>query len=172
MAGLSALTLEEPRLAASQPYEIKLFFSVSSGTVTQLLTRDLPPIIFGTTSGAFTQAAVNALLEKDSTGATLSAASTSEVNVAVAFGSTAMGTDAFGFVLACDAQIARVAGMEAFFYPGTEDAKYVTSVTSLPDTLTSGLLVTPAGNLAGRVIPGGLDSGTGQLVIKIYAWSK
>jgi hypothetical protein len=48
----------------------------------------------------------------------------------------------------------------------------VPKVSSLPDTLTEGLLVTPDGNLAGRVIPTGLDSATGQLIIKILFFSK
>jgi hypothetical protein len=162
---LQALTLDEPRLAASQPHELKLIFSIASGVPTLINTKNLPPIIFGTAAGDFTQAAVNALLGLDS------ASSTSEIDTTVAFGSTAMGTDAFGFVLACAGQIDTVLGMEAVLYDA-EDLKFVAKVTSLPNTLTSGLLVTPDGNLVGRVIPTGLDTETGQLVLTIYFYSK
>jgi len=163
--GLQSLTLFNSQLAASQPHVITLAFTVTSGTVTQLLTKDLPPIIFGTAAGSFTQAAVNALLGVSDS------ASTEEINTTVAFGSTAMGVDAFGFVLDCDGQIETVVGMESTLYP-TEQDNFVPKVSSLPDTLTEGLLVTPDGNLAGRVIPTGLDSATGQLIIKILFFSK
>jgi hypothetical protein len=162
---LQALTLENPQLAASQPHQLKLVFTVTAGVVTQIATKNRLPIIFGTADSAFTQAAVNALLGVDS------ATSTEEIDTTVAFGSTALGVDAFGFVLACSGQIADVVGMEAVLYDA-EDMKFVPKVTSLPDTLTAGLLVTPAGNLAGRVIPTGLDSETGQLVITIHFFSK
>lgn len=172
MSGLSALTLDSSQLAASQPSVLRLFFSVTSGAVTHLLSRDLPPVVFGVASGDFTQAAVNKLLEKDSSGADLSASSTAEVDVATAFGATAMGVDAFGFVIQFRGQVARCAGAMAYLFPGTEDVKFTPQTATLPNTLTQGLLVTPAGNLAGRVIPTGLDSATGQLVIEIYFWSK
>lgn len=172
MAGLQAFTLDSGRLASAQPYEVKLFFTVTGGAVTQLLTRDLPPVIVGVTDGAFTQAAVNKLLEVDSTGADLSAVSTAEVNVPVAFGATAMGTDALGFVVYCAGQIERVAGAKALLLQASEDSKWIPVATSLPDTLSAGLLVTPAGNLAGRVILTGLDSATGVVELSLYVFSK
>lgn len=168
---LQALTLANSRLAASQPHALKLVFTITAGAPTQLLTKNLPPVIFGTATGDFTQAAVNALLEKDSDGADLSTTSTAEIDTSVAFGATAMGVDAFGFVIACDGQIDNVLGMEATLYDAEQD-NFVPKVTSLPDTLTEGLLVTPAGNLAGRVIPTGLDAETGYLALTIYFYSK
>lgn len=162
MSGLQALTLTQSQLAASQPHTLTLAFVVTSGVVTQLLTKNLPPIIFGTTAGAFTQAAVNALL---------GSSGTDEIDTSVAFGSTAMGVDAFGFVLDCDGQIENVIGLESTLYAVEQD-NFVPKVSSLPDTLTEGLLVTPAGNLAGRVIPTGLDAATGYLIIKIHFFSK
>lgn len=163
--GLQALTLVDTRLAASQPHVLKLFFTITSGAPTLIGTKNLPPVVFGVASGDFTQAAVNAMLGLDSS------VSTSEVDVAVAFGSTAMGTDAFGFVLNCGGQIDTVLGMESTLYDAEQD-NFVPRVTSLPDTLSQGLLVTPLGNLVGRVIPTGLDTETGQLVISIYFFSK
>lgn len=170
--GLSSLELVDSRLSSSQPHVLQFYFTVTGGAVTQVLTKNLPPIIFGTAAGDFTQAAVNALLEYDSNGDPLSAASTSEIDTSVAFGSTAMGIDAFGFVISCGGQIADVAGVEAIAYIATEDGKFAAKVSSLPDTLTAGLLVTPAGNLVGRVIPTGLDAGTGVLVLKIHVFPK
>lgn len=171
MSGLQALTLTQSQLAVSQPHSLKLVFTITAGAPTQLLTKNLPPVIFGTAASDFTQAAVNALLEKDSNGDSLSATSTAEIDTSVAFGSTAMGVDAFGFVIACDGQVDDVLGMEATLYDAEQD-NFVAKATSLPDTLTEGLLVTPAGNLAGRVIPTGLDAETGYLVLTIHFYSK
>lgn len=171
MSGLQSLTLANSQLASSQPHVLHLVFKITAGAPTQLLTKDLPPVIFGTAAGDFTQAAVNALLEKDSTGAALSATSTAEIDTTVAFGSTAMGIDAFGLVVACDGQIDNVLGMEATLYDAEQD-NFVPKVSSLPDTLTEGLLITPAGNLVARVIPTGLDAETGYLALKIYFYSK
>lgn len=162
---LQALTLVDSRLAASQPHAIKLFFTITAGAPTLIGTKNLPPIVYGVAAGDFTQAAVNAMLGLDST------TSTAEIDTTVAFGSTAMGVDAFGFVLNCGGQVDSVIGMEATLYDAEQD-NFVAEVTSLPDTLTEGLLVTPLGNLAGRVIPTGLDAETGQLVITIYFHSK
>jgi hypothetical protein len=172
MSGLQALTLDSGRLAASQPHELKFFFTVTSGAVTQLLTKDLPPIIFGTAAADFTQAAVNALLSPDAAGNDYSSTSIAEIDTTVAFGATAMGTDAFGLVVYCANQVDNVAGIRAELYPGTEDSKFAPKVLSLPDTLTAGVLVTPAGNLAARIIPTGLDSGTGTMVVTIFFYSK
>lgn len=164
--GLQALTLEDSRLAASQPHVLHLVFTITAGAPTQLLTKNLPPVIFGVAAGDFTQAAVNALLDAD-----LSATSTAEIDTTVAFGATAMGVDAFGFVISCAGQIDDVLGMEATLYDAEQD-NFVPKAASLPDTLTQGLLITPAGNLAGRVIPTGLDAETGYLSLKIYFYSK
>lgn len=172
MSGLQAFTLGSARLASAQPLEIKLFFTVTSGAVSFLGTKNLPPVIFGVAAGDFTQAAVNALLEKDSSGASLSASSTSEIDTTVAFGSTAMGVDAFGFVVYTAGQVDYVIGATAILHQASEDVKFVSRVTSLPNTLTAGLLVTPAGNLAGRVILTGLDSATGVIEITLHAFSK
>lgn len=172
MSGLQALTLENSRLAASQPHKLTLVFTITAGAPTQLLTKNLPPVVFGVaTGGDLAQGPINALLEKDSNGEELSASSTSEIDASVAFGSTAMGVDAFGFVIACDGQVDEVLGMEATLYDAEQD-NFVPKATSLPDTLTEGLLVTPAGNLAGRVIPTGLDAETGYLALHIYFYSK
>jgi hypothetical protein len=172
MSGLSALTVWSGRLAAAQPAEIKIFLTVTSGAITLLGIKNTPPIIAGTAASDFTQAAVNALLERDSAGALLSAASTSEINTSVAFGSTAMGTDMLGFVLYTAGQIDYVIGMTAQLHQASEDTRFAARVTSLPDTLTAGLFVTPAGNLAGRVVLTGLDSATGVVELTLHVFSK
>lgn len=162
MSGLQSLTLTQSQLASSQPHTLILAFTITAGVPTQLLTSGKLPAIFGVAAGDFTQAAVNALL---------GSAGTDEIDTSVAFGSTAMGVDAFGFVLDCDGQVEDVLGLESTLYAVEQD-NFVGKVTSLPDTLTEGLFITPAGNLAGRVIPTGLDAATGTLVIKIHFFSK
>lgn len=172
MSGLSALTVWSSRLAAAQPAEVKIFLNVTAGVVSAIGIKNTPPIIAGVASGDFTQAAVNALLERDSAGALLSSSSVSEIDVSVAFGATAMGVDALGFVLYTAGQIDYVLGMTAILHQASEDVKFVGRVTSLPNTLTAGLLVTPAGNLAGRVILTGLDTATGVIELTLHVFSK
>jgi len=113
--------LKIPDLLLHSRTFLHLVFTITAGAPTQLLTKNLPPVIFGVAAGDFTQAAVNALLAKDSTGADLSATSTAEIDTTVAFGSTAMGVDAFGFVISCAGQIDDVLGMEATLYDAEQD---------------------------------------------------
>lgn len=172
MAGLQGFIINDERLESSIPYRLDLYFQITAGAATLIHTKNLPPVIFGTTAGAFTQAAVNALLSPDTAGDEIAAASTAEIDTTVAFGSTAMGTDSFGFVVPTGNQVDRVLGMEATLFLASPVIKYVSRVTSLPNTLTEGIYVTPNGNLAGRVIPTGLDAGTGVLKLSILFWSK
>lgn len=94
----------------------------------------------------------------------------SDVDVSVAFGSTAMvANDTFGFVLACEGQIESV-DLVRTDIDGT--SALVEDVTSLPDSAFTGfeLLKTPAGNLVGRYqatnITGGATNTLG--VIEMY----
>lgn len=172
MSGISALTLWNERLAAAQPAHIRVFLTVTSGAVSLIGIRNTPPIIAGTAAGDFTQAAVNALLERDSAGDLLSSSSTAEIDTSVAFGATAMGVDSLGFVLSTYGQIDYVLGMTATLHQASEDTRFAARVTSLPNTHTAGLFVTPAGNLAGRVILTGLDSATGVIELTLHVFSK
>lgn len=172
MSGLSALTVWSSRLAAAQPSQVKLFFTVTSGVATLIGIRNTPPVIVGVAAADFTQAAVNALLEKNSAGVDLTASSTAEIDTTVAFGSTAMGVDSLGFVLYMAGQVDYVLGATAILHQASEDVRFVSRVTSLPNTLTAGLFVTPAGNLAGRVILTGLDSATGVIELTLHVFSK
>lgn len=170
MSGLHALTLDQPILAESQPHKLTLVFDLASGTPTQVAGQGAP-LLFGTAAGDFSQAAVNDLLEFDKDGERLSATSTSEVDASTAFGSTAMGIDAFACVVACGGQVEDVYLLEYAMY---DDAVIgaVAKSSSLPDTLTEQLVITPAGNLVFRAIPTGLDSETGHLVVTIHFVSK
>lgn len=172
MSGLSALTVWSARLAAAQPHQIKVFLNVTAGVVSLIGVRNTPPVIAGVAAGDFTQAAVNGLLERDSTGALLSSTSVAEIDTTVAFGATAMGVDALGFVVYMAGQVDYVLGATAILHQATEDVRFLSRVTSLPNTLTAGLLVTPAGNLAGRVILTGLDTATGVIEITLHVFSK
>jgi hypothetical protein len=62
--------------------------------------------------------------------------------------------------------------MTAVLHQASEDTRFAARVTSLPNTLTAGLFVTPAGNLAGRVVLTGLDSATGVVELTLHVFSK
>lgn len=97
--------------------------------------------------------------------------STNEVVAATAFGSTAMGTDAFGFVIDMDGQIKSVKAATITSNVGASGAT-VTAVcegqtSALPNTLPALARVqkTTGGNLAGQFVLANLDSATDGIVI-------
>jgi len=76
-----------------------------------------------------------------------------DVDVSTAFGSTAMAANnTLGFVLACDGQVESV-DLVRTYIGGGSSLGLAEQASSLPDSAFSGpeLLVTPAGNLVGRM---------------------
>lgn len=96
-----------------------------------------------------------------------------DVDADVAFGSTAMvANDTLGFVLACDGQVESV-DLARMYVSGASSLSLVEDVTALPDSAFSGLevLVTPAGNIAGRYDELNITAAGSNVVVllEIYA---
>jgi hypothetical protein len=165
--------LWQEKLASSQDIvELKLLFSVTSGAVAALTTTSYPAII-GSASTDFTIATTNALLVYDSTGAALSTTATTELATTTMFGSTAMGTDAFGYIIYCGGQV-KTAHMATARLDGTASSvplsESIIAVTTEPgNSLANAVYKTPAGNLAGRFVITGLDAlSDGQLTVSLF----
>lgn len=142
--------------------------TASSGAPTISANYLAYPVFIGGVSTDFTQALVDAFL-----------GSTSEFAVTTAFGSTAMGTDMFGFVLNLQGQAARALWVQSVMQTSTQANAGVanlaqgagTVTTVLPNTLTNGLAVTTAGNLYGRIVTAGFDTGATNILLVRVAWS-
>lgn len=97
--------------------------------------------------------------------------STNEVLAATAFGSTALGTDAFGFVINMNGQIKSVKAASIVSNVGASGASVTAyclgQTTALPNTLPALARVqkTSGGNLAGQFVLANLDSATAGVVI-------
>ena len=95
-----------------------------------------------------------------------------------AFDATAMGTDAFGGVIALDGQCARVTRMEVSSFTGTGGLTEVTRTVAAVDTLTASSLTTQVarganGNVGFRAILPGVDALTsGLIIVELYWISK
>lgn len=153
--------LKNPALQQSQLYPIDIFIQDTAGAVTQVNGVLEGSMIIGVAATPFTQSAVDALI------------GSGQIVATTVFGSTAMGTDAFGFVLNTNQQIQSAQCMEYTLWIASEVANYVAVQTTEPaNTLTEALYVTPNGNIVGRVIPTGLDAGTGVLHIRIWVTLK
>jgi hypothetical protein len=121
------------------------------------------PILFS--SAAITQATVDAFL-----------GSTNEIAATTAFGATAMGTDALGFVINMKGQASSALWMEVAAYQTTNLLYLVegngTSTTVLPDTLTSGFAVTSLGNIYGRIVATNLSTQSGNIKFQLAVYLK
>ncbi len=171
MSGVSTI-LWHDKLQKSQAIQLLRFvFSTTGAALTVVSTTLNYPAIFGTTATPFTIALVNALLVNDSTGAALSTTSTSELATTTMFGSTAMGTDAFGIVVACQGQVKTALWIKGIT-SGTASSACTSAIkgidaSSPADALASALWKTPAGNVAARLVISGLDALTGFLDVEI-----
>lgn len=133
--------------------DIPFYFDVAAGAVTQLTGQRYPVLVGTAAGGELAQAKIDALL-----------GSTTEVDASVSFATTAMGTDSVGFVIALDGQCDEVLGVFVEVC-GTGARTYIAKTATLPNTLTSGILATSNGNIAGRIILTGLDILTDKIVI-------
>jgi len=139
----SSVVFKTAGVDAGQYIDLDFYFSWTAGVPTLLPSGNNPSnIIFGTTAAApLTTAAINTY-----TGLT------GDILGDTAFGSTAMGTDSFGFVVDMSGQAARAVAIEAVIY---ETATLGTCVagtsTALTDALSTAFCCSPLGNLYGRV---------------------
>lgn len=159
MANISSTILRNEALQRNQVHEISLFFQQTAGTQTYLAGLEglASCVIIGDTAGEFTQAATDTLL-----------GSTNDILATTVFGSTAMGTDAFGIILATGEQVSRVVYCQYSLWLATEVANCFAGTKTAPtDALTEVAYCSPLGNIAVRVIPAGFDAGTGILQVNL-----
>jgi hypothetical protein len=164
MANVNRASLSNDALARSQPDVLEFWVQETAGTLSFIQSQSglQSCLIHGLAAGDFTQAAADALLGVPN-----------DVITATMFGSTAMGTDAYGFILACNGQVERVAYMEYQFWLASEVENLVLGTTTAPtNALTEVAYKTPAGNIAGRIIPAGFDAGTGVLKVTLGVYFK
>lgn len=127
-----------------------------------------PSILTGfATGGELAQTSIDALIPN------------SGIVAATSFGSTALGVDAFGFVLSLDGQLSKLffADLSVTLAVPTltvavaraDGAAY--STTNLPNTLAAPMRITrtTTGDVAGQFVITGLDAATaGTIVLNIY----
>jgi len=146
-----------------EPVILDLFIQNASGTLSIDSKINGYPVLFS--SAAITQATVDAFL-----------GSTSEFAATTAFGATAMGVDALGFVINMQGQVSSALWLEAAAYQTTNLFYFVegngTTTTVLPDTLTAGFAVTSLGNIYGRLIATNLDSQSGNIRLSLGVYLK
>lgn len=157
--------------ASSQWAEVCWILTADSGALT-FNGALKPPAIVVDANGDSTQALVNTLLEVDSAGAALSAASTSELDYATACGATALGTDSFA-IIAKIGDVKRVVAASAQMFSGASSATVAEAIASSttvpPNTLTNYCYATPAGNLFVRFVLTGADAASNKIVV-VRAW--
>lgn len=164
---MSVLTNEA--LQRSLPFTLRFTLSISAAKTASLVGKNGIP---GVTFGFDTAAAVTDALGQTTIDNLLGL--TSDVVAATAFGSTAMGTDAVGFVLACSGQVKLVHGMRVTTNTGASGATLTACAggitTALPNTLPAlaRCALTAGGNVAGQFVIAGIDSVTsGYVVVEI-----
>lgn len=159
------LFLKSDSLQRGQVPSLRLLFSITGAKTSAQLSFKKDPLITGYDAGDFVQATVDSFLD-----------STNDIIVSAAFGSTAMGANAFGFIIQCNGQMQRAAGMKftlettAGGTPARVERLVQASTSALTDAATSALAVSPAGNIYGRLSGvGDLDAGTaGYIDIEIF----
>ncbi len=159
MGNFSSSILTSDALQRVQPHVIDLWIQQTSGTQTFVsgVQGLASAVIMGDTANEFTQAAANALLGVPN-----------DVITATVFGTTAMGTDSFGMIVACKGQLQQIVYLEYDFWLASEIQHcFVGTATAPTDALSEVAYCTPAGNCALRVIPAGFDAGTGLLHIQL-----
>jgi len=168
MATFNKVTPDD-RLQRSQFDELVVEFLVTGAKTASQMTLQGAPVIFGYDAAAFVQADVDTLL-----------GTANDVVVATSFGSTALGTDAFGFVIA-HGSAKKLISVTAFTYqaaggtPVSTHLLYVgagAATTALPNTLVNNCAVTAGGNIYGKFIALNLDAVTAgaiKLIVRYEA---
>lgn len=157
--------LQNDSLARHQTEPIRLVFSITGAKAAVILGSNP----FQATWGFDVAAGVTSPLGQTTIDNLLS--STNEVIAATAFGSTAMGTDAFGLVVNCDGQLKNIRTMHVYSSCGTAgasvDAIAAGTTTALPNTLpaVARAYCTVNGNFAAQFVLTGLDAATAGVII-------
>jgi len=161
MTNLQPLVLKSDALQLRQFNELKFQFNITGAKTAALCTPQKgSPLAFGFDAGGdLTTASLNSFLGL-----------TGDVVGDTAFGSTAMGTDALGFVINMEGQAKKAVFMRATVVttaggtPATVEIGKEGVSTALTDALSIAYAVSPAGNLYGRIIASNLDSGTAGFI--------
>ena len=164
MGSLAVPMLKEAGNAGNQFTVLNYHFTVNSNAAVLLPSGDNGSrIIFGYSAAApLTTAAIDAY-----TGLT------GDIVGDTAFGSTAMGTDAFGFVVDLQGQAAKAVALQAILFDSTFVGVGVAgTATALTDALTTAFCCSPLGNVYGRAILAGFDAASTKhmwlrLVVKL-----
>ncbi len=164
MGSLALPMLKEAGNAANQFVALNYYFTVNSNAATLLPSGDNQSrIVFGYSAAApLTTAAIDAY-----TG------NTNDILGDTAFGSTAMGTDSFGFVVDLNGQAAKAVALQAILFDSTFVGVGVAgTATALTDSLSTAFCCSPLGNVYGRAVLAGFDAASTKhmwlrLVIKL-----
>ena len=139
---------------------VEFFLLDTAKTITYTQQQMGIPWIVGHDAGDFTQAASDALI------------GTNDIsNVTTAFGSTAMGTDALGFIINLGGQAAALEAIIVTAYLSAVVVAYAPP-TTVGNTLANQAAVTTAGNVYGHVVLTGLDAGTCRVRVQVMYYSK
>jgi len=157
--------IPDERLQKSQVDTLTFKFNITAAKTASQIALQGAPVLFGFDTGDFNQTQTDNML-----------GTANDVVVATSFGSTAMGSNYFGFIIAHNSAKAVLgARIETIQTTGGTPANsfaYVigegVATTALPDAATSKISVSPAGNIYGRFSAGNLDSVTaGTILITI-----
>lgn len=155
-----SLVLKDVALAKSQLHKLNLVYIITGAKDVRKARGSVFQSIEGFDAGDFVQSNVDALV------------GSGQIVVGTQFGSTAMGTDAFGVILRTNGgtevgQIKKIAYMRVTV-AGVPMPIVEASDSALPNTLTQGIAKTENGDLYLRLIYTGLDSDTsGEIEIEI-----
>lgn len=164
--------IPDERLQRSQVDTIKLTFQVTAAKTAAQIALQGAPAIIGFDTGDFSQTAVDNLLALSTNTAA------GDITVATSFGSTAMGTNVFGFVISHGS----ATSVLALRYESVQTAGGTpvnsfglvagqgTSTTAIPNTLqTTGICaVSAGGHIYGNCVMGNIDSVTaGYIILEI-----
>lgn len=166
MTNPASKALVSAPLQQKEPQALDFYINLASGVPSLTTNMAGYPIIFGTSAATpLTQAEIDAFLGVSG-----------DITAATSFGSTAMGVDAIGFVINMQGQAQSALWASSTLYVATRIFNAVegagVTTTALPNTLTQGFAVTPAGNLYGRLIPTGLDSASAILEVSLKYYLK
>lgn len=174
MAQSSLLFTKSDRLARSQAQSLRFRWSITGASTVTPETTLYFPILTGFTT-SLSQSAVNAFFTATTPGKTTS------IVAATSFGTTAMGTDAMGFVIDCEGGVSQVLSVRASCWQtagGTpaNTETYVLGtqgVAALPNTLVAAVGVSAEGDIYGHVVCTNLTAATaGFLDLEVFFRSK
>lgn len=164
MSNIQPTTLSNDMLEQGQSVAVDLLISVASGvpTITPVGNKTASAVLLGTSAAApLDQTTIDSFL-----------GITGDIVAATAFSSTALGTDAMGFVINMKGQAKSAIALEYSLYAATVvvDGKLATA-SALTSALTSAVTVSAGGNIYGRVVASGFDAATCLMRVTVHYYS-